>query len=107
MRQTSATSDRSAAGTALAGALLHLVEQERERLVEELDGLDECVGVSGLEGLLRVQHPVLPQRVLDDELHRLLGPDELRDELRAAPAGMRPRNTSGHAKWRTDDAIVR
>ena len=71
----------------MPAALLHLVEQECERLVEELDGLEERVGVSGLEGLKRVQHPVLPQRVLDDELHRLLGPDELRDELRPAPAG--------------------
>ena len=73
--------------TALAGSLFHLVEQERERLVEELDGLEQRVRVAGLEGLLCVQHPVLPQRVLDDERDRLLGPDELRDELRPAPAG--------------------
>ena len=35
-------------------------------------------------------------------LHCVLGADEPRDELRPAPAGKRPRNTSGHAKWRTD-----
>ena len=72
---------------ALAGAFLDLVEQERERLVEELDRLEQRVGVTGLERLPRVEHAVLAQRVLDDERHGLLGADELRDELRAAPAG--------------------
>ena len=86
-RHTSATSERSAVGPALAGALLDLLEQERERLVEELDRLEQRVGEAGLERLLRVEHAVLAQRVLDDERHRLLGADELRDELRAAPAG--------------------
>ncbi len=71
---------------ALARAFLDLLEQQRQRLVEELDRLVERVREAGLERLLRVQHPVLAERVLDDELHRLLRPDELRDELRAAPA---------------------
>ena len=53
----------------------------------ELDRLEERVCVAGLERLLRVQHAVLTERVLDDEAHRLLGTDELRDELRPAPAG--------------------
>ena len=37
----------------LAGALLDLLEQERERLVEELDRLEERVREAGLERLLR------------------------------------------------------
>ena len=74
----------------LPGALLDLLEQQRERLVEELDRLEERVGEPLLERLLRVQHPVLAERVLDDERHGLLGADELRDELRAAPARDQP-----------------
>ena len=71
----------------LARTLLDLVEQERERLVEELDGLEQRVRVPGVECLPRVEHAVLAERVLDDERHRLLGSDQLRDELRAAPSG--------------------
>ena len=79
----------------LACPLLDLVEQESERLVEELDRLEQHLGESGLEGLLRAQHPVLAEGVLDDELHGLLGADELRDELRAAPAGDEPEKDLG------------
>ncbi len=71
----------------LARTFLDLVEEKRERLVEELHRLQERVGEPDLESLLRAQHAVLAQRVLDDELHGLLGADELRHELCPAPAG--------------------
>jgi hypothetical protein len=96
-------------GAALAGALLGLREQERERLVQELDGLEERVREALLEGLLRVQHPVLTERVLDDERHRALGPHELRDQLRAAPAGDESQQHLGAGEMadvRRDRAVV-
>ena len=71
----------------LARTFLDLVEEIRERLVEELHRLQEGIGEPGLESLLRAQHAVLAQRVLDDERHGLLGADELRHELCPAPAG--------------------
>ena len=74
----------------LSRTLLDLVQQERERVVEELDGLEERVRVAGIERLPRVEHPVLAQGVLDDELDRLLGADELRNELRSSPARDKP-----------------
>ena len=87
LRQTSATSERSALGRRLPAPSSTLSRRIRERLVEELHRLEQRVGEPGLESLLRAQHAVLAQRVLDDELHGLLGADELRDELRPAPAG--------------------
>ncbi len=62
-------------------------EEELDRLVEELDRLEQRVGEPGLESLRPGEHAVLAQRVLDDELHRGLGADEPRDQLRPAPAG--------------------
>jgi hypothetical protein len=70
----------------LAGALLDAVEQERERLVDELHRLEERVDVPRLVRLPRVEHAVLAERVLDDEPDRLLGADQPRDELRPAPS---------------------
>ena len=50
-------------------------------------GLEHGVGEALLERLRAGEHAVLAERVLDDELHRLLGADEPGDELRAAPPG--------------------
>ena len=82
-------------GTHLPAAFLDLLEQQRERLVEELDGLEERVSESPFVRLLAREHPVLTQGVLDDERHGLLGPDELRDQLRAAPAWDEPEKDFG------------
>ena len=46
------------------------LERERDRLVDELDGLEQPVGEPELERLPRVEQPVLPQRVDDDEADR-------------------------------------
>ena len=81
--------------TSLAGAFLDLVEQEGERLVEELHRLEEHVGEPGLERLACVEHPVLAERVLDDEPDCLLGPHELRYQLCPAPAGNEPEKHLG------------
>ena len=107
LRQTSATSESSALGRRLPAPSSIFSSEERERLVEELDRLEQRVGEARLERLLRVEHAVLAQRVLDDERHRLLGADEPRDSCVPPQPGMRPRKTSGHAKWRTDEEIVR
>ena len=93
--------------TTFSGTLLDLVEQERERLVEELDGLEERVGVAGLERLLRAQHPVLTEGVLDDEPTASSAPTSCGTSCVPPQPGMSPRKTSGQAKCRTDDAIVR
>ena len=74
---------------------LDLLEQERQRLVEELDRLEQRVGEAGLVCTAGVEHAVLAQRVLDDERDCLLGADELRDELRPAPAGNEPQEHLG------------
>ena len=81
--------------TPLAGSLLHLLEKERERVVEELDRLEQRVRESGVERLLRVQHPVLAERVLDDEPHGFFRADELGHELRASPARDQPEEDLG------------
>ena len=58
---------------------------ERERLVDELDRLEQAVGDPELERLGGGQQLVLPQRVQHDHLRRGLGADQARQELRAAP----------------------
>ena len=65
----------------------HYLRQQLDRLVEELHRLEQPVGQAHLERLLAVYHAVVLQRVLDDELDRLFGADELRDQLGAAPSG--------------------
>ena len=52
-----------------------------DRLVEELDRFEQCVGKPGLEGLGPGQHAVLAQRVGDDELDRAPGTHQPRDQL--------------------------
>ena len=96
-------------GSHLAAAFLDLLEQERQRLVEELDGLEHGVGEALLEGLRPGEHAVLAEGILDDELHGLLGAYELGDELRPAPAGDEPEEDLGAgevAHGRRDRPVV-
>jgi len=58
---------------------------EPKRLVDELDGLDEPVRDPELERLRRGQQLVLAQGVQHDHLRRRLWPDQVRQELGAAP----------------------
>ena len=54
------------------------------------------------------EHPVLAERVLDDELDRLLCSDELRDELRSSPARDRARGRPrGMRSGEPDEESVR
>ena len=62
------------------------LDHKGDRLVHEFSRLEEAVGEAELVRLAAVEHPVLAQRVLDDEGDRGLGPDEARDELRPSPA---------------------
>ncbi len=109
MRTTSAASERSDSGRRFPPPSSIACDQKLERLVEKLDRLEERVGESRLERLLRVQHAVLAERVLDDEAHRLLGPYEPRDELRPAPARNEPEQHLGAgevANVRRQGAVV-
>jgi hypothetical protein len=54
------------------------LERERERLVDELGRLEQAVRDAELCDLCRLQHPVLPQRVRDDDLDGRLRSHELR-----------------------------
>ena len=63
------------------------LEREPDRLVDELDRLEQPVGETKFEPLRAVEHPVLLQRVRHDELDRVLDADQARHELRAAPGG--------------------
>ena len=62
------------------------LDGERERLVDKLGRFKQAVREAELVRSAAVQHPVPVQRVLHDELDRGLRADELRNELRAAPA---------------------
>ena len=84
------------------------LERERDRLVDELDGLEHAVGEAELDRILRPQQAVLAQRVLDDQLNRRLRADQAAASPAVpAHAGKRPRNTSGKPRCRTVLAIVR
>ena len=64
-------------------------------LVDELGGLEQAVGKAELVRPAAVEHPVLAERVLDDEVDRGLGSDEPWDELRSSPAGNDPEQALG------------
>ena len=69
-----AAHDRLELAPVRLGALdgcLHELERERDRVVHELHGLDQPVGEAELDRVLRLQQPVLAERVRDDELDRL------------------------------------
>ncbi len=66
------------------------LERVRDRLVHELDRLEQLVGEAVLDRFGPAQHLVLAQRVLDDEADGRLRVDEPRDELRPAPSGDDP-----------------
>ena len=87
--------------------LLDLVEQERERLVEELDRLEQHVRIPGLERLRASSMRFCRSGFSTMNLTASSAPTSCGTSCVPPQPGMRPRNTSGHAKWRTDDAIVR
>ena len=58
-----------------------------QRVLEEVDRREDRVGDAEVEGVLALERAVLLQRVLDDDLERVLDADEVREEVRAAPAG--------------------
>ena len=96
-----AAHDRLELGPVGLGALdrrLHELERERDRLVDELHRLEQPVGEAELDRVLRLQQPVLAERVRDDELDRRLRPDEARRELRAAPGGEEAEEDLGEAE---------
>ena len=97
LRTTSATSERSASSARLPSPASIRAEEELERLVEELDRLEHVVDEAELERLGGPDHPVLPERVVDDQLHRRLGAEQARRELRAAPGGEQPEEDLGEA----------
>src|SRR5439155_6681411 len=72
---------------ALDAQAVRELQRKRDRLVDELDRLEQPIGEAELECLRGVEHPVLLQRVRDDELDRALHTDEARHELCAAPGG--------------------
>ena len=57
-----------------------------QRLLEEVGRLEQHVGDAEVEGLLGPEHAVLVQRVLDDDRDRLVGADQVGQQLGAAPA---------------------
>ena len=90
------SSDQS--GSARSMRRLDELERERDRLVHELDRLEQPVGETELDRVLRPQQPVLAERVRDDERDRRLWPDQARRELRAAPGGEEAEEDLGEAE---------
>ena len=68
------------------GAVSCELRRESERLVHELGRLHQPVGETELVCAAPVEHAVLAQRVLDDELDGGSRSDQARHELGAAPA---------------------
>ena len=85
------------------------LDQERQGVVEELDRVEQRVGEAGLERLRAGQHPVLAERIRDDEVDGALSADEPRHQLRASPAGDDPEEDLGAgemANARRDRPVV-
>jgi hypothetical protein len=59
----------------------------RERSLQEIGRLETGVEDAELARLGRPQHAILHQRVLDDHLGRTDHADQVRQQLRPAPAG--------------------
>src|SRR5262249_46352062 len=76
-------------------AVLDAADEKCDRLVEELDRLEEFVGEAQLMSLRSGEHAVLAKRVGDDELDGALRADKTRDQLRSAPSGDDPEEDLG------------
>ena len=63
--------------------------------LDEVRGLEHRVRDAEVQNLLGLQHAVLRKGVCDDDLERLLGADQVREEPRAAPAGHKAEEALG------------
>ena len=72
----------------------------RERVLEVVGRGEDRVDDAVVECLLRLQHPVLLQRVRDHDLEGVLDADEVRQQVRAAPARDDPEEHLGQARSR-------
>ena len=80
-----------------------------ERVLEVVDRREDRVGDAEVEGVLALEGAVLLQRVLDDDLERVLDADEVREDRRAAPAGDETEEHLGQRERRRrciDGAVV-
>ena len=84
-RSTASRSDQSGATRSTLSGRADEVDRELQRLVEELDRLEQPVGETELERLRRGQELVLAKRVEHDQLRGGLRPDQARRQLRSAP----------------------
>ncbi len=85
-------------GHALALAGLDPPQKELERLVEELDRLEDVVDETELERVAGAEQAVLPEGVVDDQPNGCLGADEARRQLGAAPRGEQAEEDLGEAE---------
>ncbi len=72
-----------------------------QRLLQEVGRLEHRVGDAELERLAALEHAVLVERVLDDDLERASpAPIRLRQQVRAAPAGHQAEEALGQRERR-------
>lgn len=66
-----------------------------ERVLEVVGRGEDRIDDSQIERLLRLQHPVLLERVRDDDLEGVLDSDQVGQEVRATPSGDDPEEHLG------------
>ena len=66
-----------------------------QRLGQEVGWLEHRVGDAERVGLRTAQHAVLAERVLDDDLQRVLRADQVRQQVGATPAGQQAEEALG------------
>ena len=78
--------------------------QPGQRLLQVVGGIQHDVDHAQPQRVLRLHHPVLVERVLDDDGDRVLRPGDPREQLGAAPAGQDAEEDLGQAtcrpRWR-------
>ncbi len=113
LRTTSATSERSAAGSRFPSPASIRRRRSSSDSSTNSTGLEHVVDEPELERVGGADQPVLLERVVDDQLHGRLGADQPRRELRAAPGGEEPEEHLGEAdvadvrRHRADVAVER
>ena len=89
-RRPGAPEDQLGIGPVGLSPLQTLLDQlacKRERVVDELRGLEQSIGDAELRYVSAQEHPVLAQRVRHDHLDCDFGPDQLRQQLCPSPGG--------------------